>query len=1323
MVKSTRFIDVIPDRDVAVSTQLTQTDAWVTATITEQVDSAHVAVHIDGADEGTPDTVAVSDSGVTAIGATVRAYRDSTGRIVRVGIPDEIPAGAEVITVGTTGEWLATLDATASTTSAQVEAAQEKADQAAADALASLEAASKAVTDTTDEYAAGASETVPPTTGWSTTPPVRTPGTFIWVRTTVTYGDGNSTTADPVLLTGNTGAQGEQGPPGADGQDGQPGADGVGIASTVVTYAGSTSATTPPTSGWTSQVPTVPQGHYLWTRTVWTYTSGATETGYSVAYMPEDGNDGENGIAGKDGVGIASTTITYAVSSSGTSAPSSGWQAQPPAASPGQFMWTRTVWTYTDATTETGYSVGKIGDTGPKGADGVAGADGVGLTGTALAYALSTSGTSAPSSGWSSTVPTLVKGRYLWTRSVWTYSDGSSETGYSVAYIGTDGSSGTDGLPGKDGIGLTGTTIAYAVSASGTTAPSSGWQATPPAASAGQFMWTRTTWTYSDASTETGYSVGKIGETGATGAAGRGIASTTVTYQASTSGTTAPTGTWTETVPMVAAGSYLWTRTVITYTDSTTTTAYAVGRMGTNGANGTPGTPGADGATTYLHVAYSTAADGSTGFSTTDPSGRTYLGTYTDTTEADSTSPSAYTWVKIQGPTGSTGPSGKGIASSTVTYQGSASGTTAPTGTWSSTVPTVAQGQYLWTRTVIVFTDGASTTTYAVARMGVDGEDGATGAAGRGITSTTVTYQASSSGTTVPTGTWTSSIPSVAANQYLWTRTVIAYTDNTSTTGYSIGKMGATGADGAAGSDGRGVQSTAVTYQASSSGTTVPTGSWSSTIPTVSAGQYLWTRTVITYTDATTSTSYAIGKMGEQGAKGDKGSTGATGTSVTSVTTYYRTVTKGAAAPAKPTASPAPSPWTTTEPAYADNTELYRTDRIVYSTGSFAYTDVSKVSAYTAAAQAITVANLVEAAAQGLVKPSATDPGHYKGRIWLQLNAQGRTVGIKVSNGTAWTSYALMADSILVPGSIGTVSIGENAVTAPKIYATSELWTKMLNVAGNATIGGSLLAQELIGKIFTGGTFRTATTGQRVEISSNNRITLYSPNGKTAGAVYAINDGATGGWIVVTPDISDTSKGIILGTYNLPHSGSVTTQLPSVATDELVLPGNSADVHLTGAGVSMNTLTEQTADRTWEDILRPTIAGRRRSTTRQNISSDAWTRHTVPADVGSETWNVGGTISSGAGIAVPVAGLYEVKAALMFSGNTSGRRIVTIYIDSAKQNTQVASNPTNVQHMTQVCDVLKLNAGDEVLVGGYQNSGSILTMDEHVLSVTYIGPA
>lgn len=160
---------------------------------------------------------------------------------------------------------------------------------------------------------------------------------------------------------------------------------------------------------------------------------------------------------------------------------------------------------------------GPKGDKGDTGDDGLPGAAGVGLVSTTISYAKSANGSTAPSTGWQSTVPAPTKGQYLWTRTVWTYTDDSVETGYSSAYWATDGAKGDDGIAGKDGVGITDTEITYAQSTSGTTAPTSGWQSTPPAPIAGRYIWTRTVWTYSDDTTETGYSVGKIGDTGAKG--------------------------------------------------------------------------------------------------------------------------------------------------------------------------------------------------------------------------------------------------------------------------------------------------------------------------------------------------------------------------------------------------------------------------------------------------------------------------------------------------------------------------------------------------------------------------------------------------------------------------------------------------------------------------------------------------------------------------------------------------------------------------------------------------------------------------------------
>ncbi|MEG2707533.1 MAG: hypothetical protein RR968_00205, partial [Vagococcus sp.] len=144
----------------------------------------------------------------------------------------------------------------------------------------------------------------------------------------------------------------------------------------------------------------------------------------------------------------------------------------------------------------------------------------------------------------------------------------------------------------------------------------------------------------------------------------------------------------------------------------------------------------------------------------------------------------------------------------------------------------------------------------------VKNKQGATGSPGVGVSSTKITYQAGVSGTTTPTGTWSESIPTVSENQFLWTRTITTYSDNSSSTGYSVSKMGGKGAEGV------GVSKSVITYSSSTSGVTPPTSNWVSTIPTVTEGHYLWTRTVLTFTDNTTNTSYSVAKQGSTGPQG-----------------------------------------------------------------------------------------------------------------------------------------------------------------------------------------------------------------------------------------------------------------------------------------------------------------------------------------------------------------------------------------------------------------------------------------------------------------------
>lgn len=325
-------------------------------------------------------------------------------------------------------------------------------------------------------------------------------------------------------------------------------------------------------------------------------------------------------------------------------------------------------------------SDGLKGDKGDPGRDGIAGKNGVGLQSTVITYASSSSGTNAPSSGWASSVPTVPPGQYLWTKTVWNYSDSTSETGYSVARIGQDGNTGRDGIAGKDGVGIRTTTVVYAGSTSGTVPPTSGWSSQIPSVSPGQYLWTKTTWSYTDNTSETGFSVAKMGETGAKGDKGdtgpqgpqgeRGIAGATgATGSPGPKGADgrssyihikyAPVINPTDSQITDTPNAYIGVYTDYNQADSTRASAYTWSKwQGKDGANGVAGAKGADGRTTYVHFAYANSANGQTNFSTSYFDGALYMGTLTDYTQADSTNYAAYTWSRLKGDKGDQGERG-----------------------------------------------------------------------------------------------------------------------------------------------------------------------------------------------------------------------------------------------------------------------------------------------------------------------------------------------------------------------------------------------------------------------------------------------------------------------------------------------------------------------------------------------------------------------------------------------------------------------------------------------------------------------------------------
>lgn len=119
------------------------------------------------------------------------------------------------------------------------------------------------------------------------------------------------------------------------------------------------------------------------------------------------------------------------------------------------------------------------------------------VTSVDVQYALSTSTTTAPTSGWSTTAPTWQQGKYMWQRTITNYADGTSETSNPTCIAGAKGDTGSQGSTGATGTGVSAVIEQYYLSTSNTSQTGGSWQTTQPTWSSGKYIWTRSkiTWT------------------------------------------------------------------------------------------------------------------------------------------------------------------------------------------------------------------------------------------------------------------------------------------------------------------------------------------------------------------------------------------------------------------------------------------------------------------------------------------------------------------------------------------------------------------------------------------------------------------------------------------------------------------------------------------------------------------------------------------------------------------------------------------------------------------------------------------------------------
>lgn len=300
----------------------------------------------------------------------------------------------------------------------------------------------------------------------------------------------------------------------------------------------------------------------------------------------------------------------------------------------------------------------------------------------------------------------------------------------------------------------------------------------------------------------------------------KSIDTVTIGYLVGDSGTEPPTGTWSDSIPVVPNGKFLWTQTITTYTDKSFKIGYSVsskgdkgdrgiqgpkgekgdkgdqgiqglrGLQGEKGERGIQGPKGESGLNSYFHVKYSSVAKPTSSSQMTETPSK-YIGTYVDNTAADSNDPTKYTWQQLEGTQGAKGDQGiKGTDGTNgktsylhIAYANSADGKT-------GFDVSVSTGKlYIGQYTDFTQNDSTDPTKYSWTKIkGETGAKGDKGATGKGVKSTAVTYQASASATSAPTGTWSGSpVTTSASLPYMWTRTIITYTDNATSTSYSVG--------------------------------------------------------------------------------------------------------------------------------------------------------------------------------------------------------------------------------------------------------------------------------------------------------------------------------------------------------------------------------------------------------------------------------------------------------------------------------------------------------------------------------------------------------
>lgn len=587
------------------------------------------------------------------------------------------------------------------------------------------------------------------------------------------------------LKAGATGGQGIQGIPGKDGKDG---------ISTYIHIKYSSVAN--PTDDMLTEVPAAYIGICVDTN----LNDPITASSYTWSrFSGRDGADGTPGLDGKDGED-SFVHFAYAQSADG----SVNFNVC-------EYEGATYIGVYTDNIKADSTDYKKYAWSKFKGDDGKDG-DSIYITSTEVVYIPSDNGITPPQANslatsdgknivdsngneiatnkWLSSIPYVIEGSYLWTRTTVNYSDGNSTVTYSVSRQGIDGTDGKDGINGRDG--RDGSNNYVHIKYSAYPNPTDDQISEIPSDyigicvndvikdpdSANSYVWSKFAGkdgedgipgkngyvhfayamsadgkegfskseftgaiyigvysdnTQADSENYKDYTWSKIkGDDGKTPVKGVDYFDGTssylwIRYSANSDGSGMTTTPSADT-------KYIGTATTTTNTAPTTISNYKWSKY--VGENGTPGKNG------YVHIAYADSSDGKTGFDTVNGTNKKYIGQYTDNIETDSKNPTDYTWSKVKGDDVT-------ITSTKVEYITTTENSSVPpesvelvtndgkslidnssnlfvTNKWSDEIPDLVDGMYLWTRTTVQYSDGNSTVSYTNAKQGDVGDAGRT---------------------------------------------------------------------------------------------------------------------------------------------------------------------------------------------------------------------------------------------------------------------------------------------------------------------------------------------------------------------------------------------------------------------------------------------------------------------------------------------------------------------------------------------------------------------------------------------------------------------